>query len=117
MTSQLEYRGYIGSAEYSAEDEVFYGKLEYIRDLVSYEADDARGLRRAFEEAVDDYLETCAAENRRPNEPFKGSFNVRAGPDLHRQAVLAARKQGVNLNTFVGDALRAYLRRDDGASR
>lgn len=32
-----EYRGYVGSVEYSEEDCVFFGKLIGIRDLVSYE--------------------------------------------------------------------------------
>lgn len=116
MTSMLEYRGYVGSAEYSADDEVFHGKLEFIRDLVTYESEDARGLRRSFEEAVDDYLELCEGEGRIPDEPFKGSFNVRAGPDLHRKAVLEARRKGINLNTLVGDALREYLQREGAIS-
>ncbi|MET4700739.1 putative HicB family RNase H-like nuclease [Constrictibacter sp. MBR-5] len=33
MTSMLEYNGYIGSAAYSDPDEVFHGRLEFIRDL------------------------------------------------------------------------------------
>ncbi|MFN3686354.1 hypothetical protein [Salinarimonas sp.] len=69
MTTKLEHRGYVGSAEYSAEDEVFFGKVELARDLVSCAAPDARGLRVAFKRAVDDYLETCAAEGRSPDEP------------------------------------------------
>jgi predicted HicB family RNase H-like nuclease len=41
--------------------------------------------------------------------PFKGSFNVRIGPDLHRRAALAAKDQKKNLNTIVVDALERYL--------
>ncbi len=36
--------------------------------------------------AVDDYLELCEAEDRKPDVPLKGSFNVRPGRDLHRRA-------------------------------
>lgn len=53
----LEYKGYSGSTEYSAEDEVFFGKLLGLRALVTYEADTVQGLKAAFEETVDDYLE------------------------------------------------------------
>ncbi len=34
MTTLLEYKGYFGSVEYSDADEIFHGRLEFIRDLV-----------------------------------------------------------------------------------
>jgi predicted HicB family RNase H-like nuclease len=65
MSTMLEYKGYLGSVEYSDEDEVLHGRLEFIRDLVTYEGRDAKGIRAAFREAVDDYLELCEAEARK----------------------------------------------------
>ena len=109
MSTMLEYKGYIGSIEYSEADEVLHGRLEFIRDLVTYEGADAKSLKAAFQEAVDDYLALCAEEGRKPDVPLKGSFNVRPGRDLHRRAMLFARRRGVNLNTVVSDALRRYL--------
>jgi predicted HicB family RNase H-like nuclease len=113
MSTMLEYKGYFGSVEYSDEDEVLHGRLEFIRDLVTYEGTDAKGLKRAFHQAVDDYLALCAEEGRKPDEPLKGSFNVRPGRELHRRTMLAARRKGTNLNTIVSDALKVYLDRDD----
>ena len=113
MSNMLEYKGYLGSVEYSDEDEVLHGRLEFIRDLVTYEGADARSLKAAFREAVDDYLELCKAEGRKPDVPLKGSFNVRPGRDLHRRAMLLARRQGTNLNSIVSDALRRYLDREE----
>jgi predicted HicB family RNase H-like nuclease len=113
MTSMLEYNGYIGSVEYSDEDEVLHGRLEFIRDLVTYEATDAKGLKQAFHEAVDDYLALCAEEGRKPDVPLKGSFNVRPGRDLHRRAMIVARRKGLNLNAVVSEALQRYLDRED----
>ncbi|HYC05834.1 MAG TPA: type II toxin-antitoxin system HicB family antitoxin [Azospirillaceae bacterium] len=116
MSTMLEYKGYLGSVEYSDEDEVLHGRLEFIRDLVTYEGVDARSLKAAFHEAVDDYLELCEAEGRKPDLPLKGSFNVRPGRDLHRRAMLYARRRGINLNTVVTDALRRYLDSDGGSA-
>ena len=48
--------------------------------------------------------------------PLKGSFNVRPGRDLHRRAMLYAKRRGINLNTVVSDALRRYLERDEHAA-
>jgi len=67
MSAMLEYKGYLGSVAYSDEDGVLHGRLEFIRDLVSYEGKDAKGIRAAFREAVDDYLELCEAEARKPD--------------------------------------------------
>ena len=111
MSRLPEYKGYLGTIEYSDDDEVLHGRLEFIRDLVTYEGSDAKSLKSAFQEAVDDYLELCEAEDRKPDVPLKGSFNVRPGPDLHRRAMLYAKRQQSNLNTVVSDALRFYLDR------
>lgn len=116
MSTMLEYKGYLGSVEYSAEDEVLHGRLEFIRDLVTYEGMDARSLKAAFHEAVDDYLALCESEGRKPDVPLKGSFNIRPGRDLHRRAMLYAKRRGLNLNTVVSDALRRYLEREDDAA-
>lgn len=116
MSTMLEYKGYFGSLEYNDEDEVLHGRLEFIRDLVTYEGQDARCIKAAFQEAVDDYLKLCEDEGREPDVPLKGSFNVRPGRDLHRRAMLHAKRRGVNLNTVVSDALRRYLERDEHAA-
>ncbi len=113
MSTMLEYKGYLGSVEYGEEDEVLHGRLEFIRDLVTYESTDAKGLKAAFQEAVDDYLELCGAEGRTPDVPLKGSFNVRPGREIHRRAALFAQRRGITLNTVVTDALRRYLDRED----
>ena len=58
----LEHRGYVGSLETSLEDDCLFGRLLFINDLVSYEADTVAGIKDAFEAAVDNYLEKCAKE-------------------------------------------------------
>jgi predicted HicB family RNase H-like nuclease len=105
MSQLLEYKGYYGSADFSVEDEIFYGKLLYIRALVSYEADSAKQLISAFHEAVDDYLDMCRVNDLTPERPFKGSFNVRVDRNLHRKAAMAAANHGMSLNRFVESAI------------
>jgi predicted HicB family RNase H-like nuclease len=109
MSDVLEYKGFLGSASYSGEDEVFHGKLEGIRDLVTYEGADVRGLKQAFREAVDDYIETCSHQGREPDSPFKGSFNVRVGTDLHKRTATYAIEHHKKLNSVVTEALECFL--------
>ena len=61
MTTVLDYKGYVGSIEYGDDDDVSYGRLEFIRDLFTCEGADAKSLKSAFHEAVNDYLDLCAA--------------------------------------------------------
>jgi predicted HicB family RNase H-like nuclease len=107
--SMMEYKGYLGTVEYSREDHCLYGQLAYIRDLVNYEATTVEELEHKFKAAVDDYLQSCEEVGKEPNVPCKGAFNVRTGPELHRAAVLAS--EGQTLNAFVCDAIREKVER------
>ena len=101
MSDAMTYKGYIGSVHFSAEDEVFHGKIEAISDLIMFEGKSVKELKKAFHEAVDDYLETCEQMGREPQKPFKGSFNVRISPETHRMAAMKASLSGISLNQFV----------------
>lgn len=109
MNTMLQHRGYYGSIEASPEDNCLFGKLQFIRALVSYEGETLAELNQAFREAVDDYIETCASLGQTPEIPCKGSFNVRVGHDLHLAASVAATKQSISLNDLTRKALSEYL--------
>jgi len=105
MTDILQYKGYYGEVHFSATDEVFYGKLLGISDLVNFEGASVRDLKQAFQEAVDDYLETCCELGKEPEKAYKGSFNVRIPPELHRKAATYANLQKISLNDLVKQAI------------
>ncbi|WP_341519895.1 type II toxin-antitoxin system HicB family antitoxin [Pseudomonas sp. G.S.17] len=109
MNTLLHHRGYYGSLEASPEDNCLFGKLQFIRALVSYEGQTVAQLSEAFRAAVDDYLETCATLGKDPELPCKGSFNVRVGHDLHLAASVAATRDEISLNDLTRKALRQYL--------
>lgn len=71
MKNIMEYKGYLGSVCYGEEDSTFYGKIEYIRSLISFEGKDMESLRLNFYEAVDDYLETCQQKGIQPEVALK----------------------------------------------
>lgn len=103
----MEYKGYIGSTEVDVDAGAVVGRLLFIRDTITYSSADVRGLRKAFEEAVDDYLATCQELGDEPDTPCKGTFNVRVGPQRHLAAAMEARKLGISLNDYVCQALDA----------
>ncbi len=55
----LKYKNYITNIEYSEEDNVFYGKIDGISDLVNFENEDLDRIEQEFHDAVDDYLSFC----------------------------------------------------------
>ena len=63
MSNVLSHRSYRARVEFDAEDGLFFGRIAGIRDGVSFHADSVPALVQAFQEAVDDYVETCAITN------------------------------------------------------
>ncbi|MCW3106510.1 MAG: type toxin-antitoxin system HicB family antitoxin [Segetibacter sp.] len=114
MNDILEYKGYFASVHFNARDEVFYGKIIGINDLVSFEADSVQELKNAFHEAVEDYLETCKEIQKEPDKTYKGSFNVRIPSDLHREAAIVAAAKNISLNDFVRYAINNTIIKEKG---
>ena len=109
MTAIVKYRDYYGSIEASPEDGCLYGRLLYIQPLVNYEGRTVPEIEAAFRAAVDDYLADCEHHGVKPEQPCKGTFNVRVGHALHLSAVQAAAREDVSLNELVRRALEEYL--------
>ena len=105
MANTIEYKGYLGSVEYSHEDKCFFGKLEMIDDLVTFEANAADELETNFHTVVDEYLLTCKELQREPQKVYKGVFNVRIEPELHKKVYREALKAGISLNAFIQQTL------------
>lgn len=59
MNNNIEYKGYLGSVEFSEEEAVFFGKIMNIRSLISYEGKNVMELSEQFREAVDEYSSIC----------------------------------------------------------
>ena len=109
MNNVLTYKGYIGSVHFSADDNVFFGKLEGVNDLITFEGGTVQELKDAFCYMVDEHIKDCEAENIPVEKSYKGSFNVRLTPDLHRRAATSARMHGTTLNTFVKESIEMRL--------
>lgn len=71
MNNTIEYKGYIGSIEFSEPDNIFFGKVQDIRSLISYEGSTAQELIEDFHFAIDDYLAICEANNEEPEKHTK----------------------------------------------
>lgn len=111
MNDILRYKDYLASVQFNADDEVFHGKILGINDLVNFEGSTVKELKKAFAEAVEDYLETCEKLKKDPDKTYKGSFNVRIPQELHRLAAITSAKKNMSLNDFVRYAIDFTLSR------
>lgn len=105
----VRYKDYQGSVEY--EDGHLVIQILHIADTITTTVDNASQAQSAFEELVDDYVETCKELGKQPCKPFNGTFNVRIKPELHRQVVMSATELGETMNAWISSALEARVER------
>ena len=67
--------------------------------------ENAHDLIEDFHGAVDDYLETCKAEGKEPEIAFKGSFNIRLSPELHKRIFIYAASHQMSMNRYIEETL------------
>jgi predicted HicB family RNase H-like nuclease len=105
MKDVLIYKDYIGSVHFNADDEVFFGKIEGVEDLITFEGNSVLEVKGAFEEAVNDYIELCKENGKKLEKSYKGSFNIRIAPEIHKKAKRLALMKGISLNQFIQKAV------------
>jgi predicted HicB family RNase H-like nuclease len=110
MISNLKYKNFVGSIEYSEPDNILYGRvLGLNRILISYEGQTIDELKKDFIDGVEHYLSVCEEERTTPQKSYTGSFNIRIPSEMHGKAVLKAKELGINLNAFVKFAISEKL--------
>lgn len=115
MRDFLTYKDYIGSVHFNAEDEIFFGRIEGIDDLISFEGNTVNELKDSFEEAVNDYVKLCKEAGKDMEKSYKGSFNVRISPETHRKAKRLAIMNGISLNQFIQKAVEEEVKRESAS--
>ena len=56
---KYSYKNFETTLKFSEEDNLFYGKIENVRDLVLFDGNTETESIENFHQAVDDYIELC----------------------------------------------------------
>lgn len=102
------YKGYEAIVVYDEEANILHGEVLHLNDVITFQADSTAEIEKAFRESVDDYLEFCKENNREPEKPYSGNFQLRMSPELHREVTYAARKKNESVNSYILEALQTY---------
>jgi predicted HicB family RNase H-like nuclease len=105
MSNSLVYEGYAARIEFSSDDECFIGHIAGIKDVVGFHGETVSELKTAFEDAVNDYLETCNRVGKTPQKPYSGKLMLRIGPEIHAAVATAAELSGQSINQWASEAL------------
>lgn len=109
----LEYKGYHTRVEFDSVGKVLHGKIEGIHDLVTFESDNISEVENEFHKAVDDYLSFCEDIGQEPDREYKGSFNIRITPELHKKLVEVSFYNNDSLNNSVEKAIDLYVQSEE----
>src|SRR3954454_18910252 len=101
----MTYKGYEATVQFDEEAKILAGVVINTRDIVTFQADSAGGVEKAFHDSVDDYIEFCKSRGEEPEKPFSGTFTVRMTPQQHRDVATEARRRGMSINAYVVECL------------
>jgi predicted HicB family RNase H-like nuclease len=101
----MEYKGYLGTAEYDAEAKLFHGNVINTKDVITFQGTATTDIEKAFKESVDDYLTWCKEEGVEPQKPHSEKFTLHLPPELHREVAIKASKLNISVDSFVERAI------------
>ena len=111
---QLRYKGYVGSVEYSEEDNCLFGKVQGLDKgtIILYEGNTVEELKTDFEGAIDSYLESCKDRGVEAKKSYSGKLNLRMTSELHSRVAAFAANTGMTINDFINKAIANELKHD-----
>ncbi|HEY0659317.1 MAG TPA: type II toxin-antitoxin system HicB family antitoxin [Pyrinomonadaceae bacterium] len=112
MNNLMNYKGFTAKIEFSADDNVFVGRLIGIDDIVVFEAETVEGLNKAFQEAVDFHIEVCEKQEKKNKKSYSGELLFRLPDKLHAEITEAATRHGKSINEWGREVFETALKNE-----
>jgi len=108
--TNLEYKGYYGSIEYSKEYKRLYGSvLGMTKDSITYEGNTVEELENDFINAIESYFEGCKELGIKPRKGFNGILNIRIPAEIHGKIAMISERNGTSINSFIRNSIERQL--------
>ena len=110
MNNTINYKGYIARVEYSADDEVFVGRVVGLRDIITFHGETVKELKEQMKEMIEFYLDVCKKKGKKPQKTYSGKVFLRVDPELHAKIAEAAESKGKSINEFGTEVFTKVLK-------
>ena len=100
MNNKLTYKGFTAKIEFSADDNVFVGRLLGTKDIVAFHGETVEELKDSMRESVDFYIEVCEREGKKSKKSYSGKLLFRLPDKLHAEIAEAATREGKSINEW-----------------
>jgi predicted HicB family RNase H-like nuclease/tetrahydromethanopterin S-methyltransferase subunit B len=117
MTSTMKYKGYTGRVEFDAEDNLLFGEVIGLRDIITFQGTTVEEIVKAFHKSVDTYLDFCKEQEQEPEKPFAGKIPFRTTPEIHYRIYMAAKLANKSINAWMNEVLAEIAQRAMAASK
>lgn len=100
MNNTLTYKGFTARIEFSADDNVFFGRVLGINEIIGFHGETVDEIKTSMRESIDFYLEVCEKKGKKPRKNYNGKLLFRLPNELHAQIAEAATRDGKSINEW-----------------
>jgi predicted HicB family RNase H-like nuclease len=108
MRKLIEYNGYVAEFGLDSHNGLYGHVLGLKKSVITFEGETVDEMIADFHDVIEEYLSDCAEEHMMPEQPYKGSLNVRIGHERHRMLAQAADAQQTSINKLIVQAIDEY---------
>jgi predicted HicB family RNase H-like nuclease len=109
MKNMLSYKGLSAHIEFDPDDNIFFGRVLGVQDIIGFHGETVKELTTDFHNAVNHYLDVCRQRGEKPDKTYSGKLTLRIPPQMHADIAAAAAHTGKSINKWVAETLEHVI--------
>jgi predicted HicB family RNase H-like nuclease len=111
MNNTISYKGFTAKIEFSADDNVFFGRILGVDDIVTFHGETVKELKAAMKETMDFYLAVCKKSGKQAKKQYSGKVMLRLPGQLHAKIAEVAESSGKSINEWGKEVFELAIRK------
>ena len=112
MNNTLSYKGFTAGIEFSADDNIFFGRLLGTTDIVAFHGESVQELQDSMRETVDFHIEVCEKIGKKTRKSYSGKVLFRLPDKLLAEIAEAANRHGKSINEWGREVFETALKNE-----
>ena len=109
MKNMLSYKGLSAHIEFDPDDNIFFGRVLGVKDIIGFHGETVKELTSDFHNACNHYINDCRQRGEEPNKIYSGKLTLRIPPETHANIAVVAAQTGKSINKWVSEALEQVM--------